>query len=319
MVQKAHLLPPIKTLLKDSWKTFKGSVLNLFILHLVGFAVILGVGILGVLLSLPLGLLAIISGAQAGKLTPAIISSIGTLGILVLIIILVFIVIGHAIHAANTLFVGKYQSKPAFGKTLKKSLGYVLPLILLGIVSFFMVTGGYFLLIIPGIFFAILFSFAPYEIILNNQGVLSSLRRSMSIVLAHFWGVVTRLLLWVIIVIAFAFLPAVLGGRGAGMSGLSFIINTCLGWFGVCYHIALYKQATKNFDPKKGDKLLWPVIAGVIGWVVGIIMITALSSAIFLAVMGAIQKGKAKPKALPPYQVQQVPNTAPLQGSSSAY
>lgn len=313
--KKRQELPPIQALFGDSWKAFKGSVLNLLILNLVGFGIFIGLFIVGVIISIPLGVYSIATAAKTSEMGTALYSSLGALGIIILILIVIAIIISLAIHAASTLFVGKYKEKPAFGKTFKASFKYILPLFLVGLLTGFITAGGYFLFVIPGIFFALLFSFAPYEIILNNQGVLSSLRRSSKIVLSNFWRILTRLILWVIIVILVAFLLGILSGRnaaaGAGLSGLSFFVNIALGWFGICYHITLYKQATKDFDPKKGTNLLWLLIVGIVGWIVGIIIMVALSSAIFLAISGAIQKGKIKPNANPTLKVQTLNNSTP--------
>lgn len=320
MAQKTlNTLPSVQTLFSDSWKTFKGSVLNLFILYLVTFGIIAGLGIIGIIASLPLGVVTIISGMSAGKLTPAIISSFWTLGFLLLVFIIMFTIMGYAIHAASILFVGKYATKPAFGKTFKSGFRFILSLFLVGLLSGFVIAGGYFLFVIPGIFFAILFSFAPYEIVLNNQGVLAAMRRSSRIVLSNFWGILTRLILWVIVVMVVAFLPGILSGRntaaGAGLSGLSFFVNIALGWFGICYSVTLYKQACRGLETDKGTKLLWPVLVGIVGWVVGIIMIIALTSVIIL-VIANIAKTNAKPKPYQMYQGQQNPSYAPWQPST---
>lgn len=323
MAQKIpNTLPPMQTLFSDSWKAFKKSVLNLFILYLVVFGLGAGIGIAGIILSLPLGILAFFSGVQDGKLTPAVISSLGALGILLFIVVIIFIVLCYAAHAASTLFIGGYASKPAFGKTFKKSFRYVLPLMLVGFLSGLITAGGYFLFIIPGFFFSFLFSFAAYEVILNNQGAVSAMKRSARIVLTHFWGVLARIILWVIIVMVISFIPGLLAGNStsaqASVSGLSFFVNILMGWYGICYSITLYKQASKGLEADKGISLLWPVILSIVGWVVGIVLIIALFSVIILAAGNLVQKNKDLKK----YQInqgQQLPGYAPWKsGTSSA-
>lgn len=308
MAKKSPALPSIQILFHDSWSAFKGSVLNLLILDLVSFGIWLGLIIIGVLISLPFLIFPIQAAIKSNSFNPA---AFGGAGVVLLLLIVTLTIVGLAIHAATILFVGKYTSKPEFGKTFKSGFKFILPLFLVSILSGFIIMGGYFLFIIPGIFFAILFCFAPYEVVLNGQGVLSSLKRSSRIVLSNFWAIFARFVLWIIIVMVVSFLPGILSGRnaaaGASLSGLSFFVNIFMGWFGICYFLTLYKQASRGFETDKGTRLLWPVVTAVVGWIVGIVMLVTLSSVILFAVSSMMQKS-AKPKTYPMYQVQQAPS-----------
>lgn len=304
---KAPALPSIQILFSDSWKTFKGSVLNLLILNLVSFGIFLGIIIAGVLISLPFIIFPLQEALKSKSFNPA---AFGGIGIILLVVIIACIIVGLAVHAASVLFVGKYSSKPTFGKTFKGSFQFVLPLFLVGIVSSFIVLGGYMLLVIPGIFFALLFMFAPYEIILNHQGIVSALKRSARIVLGNFWGILGRLLLWVIIIMIAAFLPGILSERsaaaGAGLSGISFFVNIFLGWFGICYSLTLYKQAARGLESDKGINLLWPLLTAIVGWVIGIVMIIALTATLVLFISNVVHEQEMKQKSQRTFQLNQM-------------
>lgn len=301
MFMAKQTLPPIKVLFKDSWETFKGSVLNLFIINAVTFAVIIGLFLAAVLIALPFGVFSIFNAISAKTLTPAFYSSLGVIGLIFLVLIVIFVVIGLAVQAASILVTANYKSKPKAIESIKKGLEFAWRLFLTGLVMGFIVSGGYFLFLIPGIFFAVIFSFSFYEVVLNKQGVLSAMRRSSQIVLSSFWGIFGRLALWVLIVIGISLIPQILNGASRSAAGgglwtlISSILNVLVGWYGVCYSINLYKQASRGMESAKGNRLMWPLVTAIVGWVVGIFMIIALS-ALAITLLATLAKSQAQKK-----------------------
>lgn len=279
-------LPSISALFKESWETLKGSALNLFILYLISFGLFLGIFMIGLITAIPLGLFSIMSAFSSNEFNPAaLIASLGTLGIVILILIIVGYVINLAMNAAVIMAVADYKNKPSAGALFKKGFSFVLPLFLANILLTFIIGGGYFLLIIPGIVFAIALSFTLFEIVLQKKSVLDAMRRSMGIVFSNFWGILGRMLLFIILVIVIIFIPQIISTTSkdssvaAGFGFLSFFIQIGIGWFGTAYFITLYKQASAASSNKTG-KLLLPSILAVIGWIIGIVMVIAITAAI---------------------------------------
>lgn len=277
----SNQLPPIKTLFSDTWTAFKGSVLNLFILAVISLVFWAAIAVVAFFLAIPFGGLALFSAFQGGTPNPAVIlASLSSLGLIFFLAVIAFVIISLIIQAASILVAGGYKNKPSIGDVLKKGLSKVLPLFLVGFVTGFIVMGGFFLFVVPGIFFAILFSFVGYEIVLNNQGIISSVKRSMRIVIANFWGILGRILLLWVVLLAIYILPSMIFSSSDTASAIwsffSIFINLLVGWYSLCYSVTLYKQASAGLESDKGSKLLWPLLAAVVGWIVGIIFISAI-------------------------------------------
>lgn len=304
-------LPPLHDLFTDSWRMFKGSLLNVFLINIIAFGIYIALIIVGVLIALPFGLFSFFNAMANNKLTPESLSSLGVLGLIIFVLIIAFIIISYVIQAATIMVVANYKNKPKLGKTLRQSFSYVLPLFLVGIVTGFISAGGYFLLIIPGLLIQILFAFVMYEIVLSKKGVLSSIRHSMGIVMAHFWGVLGRILLWICIVLAISILPNVVMSRGGGeLSFIFTIINVLVGWYGISYSITLYEQARHGQEHTE-KKLLWPLLVGILGWIVAIVIISTLISVLPGVISSISKESKKTNTSTPVYQMDAMPSSSP--------
>lgn len=87
------------------------------------------------------------------------------------------------------------QEKPDLQKTYKESWssfwGYVFVSILVGLITI----GGFLLLIIPGIIFAVWFSFAVYFVVLQNKKTIEALKESKQLVTGYWWATLWR---WIV-------------------------------------------------------------------------------------------------------------------------
>lgn len=292
---KTQNLPPLNVLFSDSWEMFKGSLLNLLILTVIAIVVYVGLFVVGLLLALPLGAISIFSAIQSQELSPAFFSSLGGLGIVLGVFMIAAVIISFAFQAATLLIVSGYKEKPHAGNMLKRGFSFVLPLFLASIVMGFIVTGGYFLFIIPGILFYVALYFVMYEIVLNKRGVLSACRRSIGIVFANFWGLLGRVLLLTLIVFGISFIPGmVIGASGSDTlqalwSIFSSVISVLVSWYSISYGVTLYNQAEKAAPDNKTGKLLWPVLTAIVGWILGIVMIAGMLWFIFSFIIPQIQ------------------------------
>lgn len=99
--------------------------------------------------------------------------------------------------------------KSAYGMALKSFWRYIL----LGLVSVVLVTLGFLFLIVPGIIVSVWIVFAYFILLLEDEGIVASLKKSREYVRGHCWGVFIRLAvlsLSVILVFALQLLSAFL-------------------------------------------------------------------------------------------------------------
>ncbi len=78
----------------------------------------------------------------------------------------------------------------------KKSLSLALPSFVVILLSTVITIGGLILLVIPGIYLAIAYSFSQYALFADNKRGMEALRASKFYVKGHWWGVVGRTLLF---------------------------------------------------------------------------------------------------------------------------
>lgn len=288
-------LPPLKTLFEDSFEMFKGSLLNVFILMVISVVIFVVLLVVAVIIAIPLGLLSIFSSIQANALTPTFLASLGGLGVIAGIFIVLSVIISIALQAATILVVANYKHQPEIGKSIRQGFSLVAPLFLASLLYGFIIAGGYFLFIIPGILFQIALYFVSYEIVLNKKGVIASGKRSMGIVFANFWGVLGRVLLLIVVVYAINFIPGIIAGSSGSemLQGIVSLFTSVLGvlvsFYSMSYAITLYRQAEKATPADKTGKLLWPILAAAIGWIVGIIFTIGILYAVFTVLIPSIQ------------------------------
>lgn len=290
---QAKHMPSIGDLFSESWDTFKKSWLHLFVFILVAYFVLLLVVGVGVLLVVLTGAGAGLS-AQANNFALsggfAIIAGVGGLAFLV------FIIVWSLIVTAGEALIVSENGQISLDATIKKSVQFILPLFLTGIVGGFIIIGGYFAFVIPGIILTIFLYFYLFEVVLDNKKGLDGLRSSISIVSQNFWGIFGRLLLLLLVFFAIEVVFAIIGGvsvlvptllfgKDSIVGGLlyifvqivSYIVGTVLGFYIISYYYTLYRHAKDAAVEKKGS-LLWPMIIGIIGWVLAILIISAIWS-----------------------------------------
>ncbi len=320
-----HTLPTISNLFAESWTTFKKSALNLFIINVIGITIYVILFFAALFISLPFGVFSIFNAVTTKTLSMATLSSLSVIGVIFLISCIVAILVGYAIQAASILVVGHVKAKQEIGTVIKKGFSHVWKLFLASLLTGFIIAGGYFLFILPGIFFSIIFLFTYYEIVLNGQGVLSSMRRSSKIVLSNFWGILGRIVILYVALFGITLIPQLFLMTGTNQelssifSLLTFVINICVGWYAICYVITLYKHASQGYEQDKGSKLLWSVVVGIVGWIVGIVIILCIAFVSYMLITSSLEKTKQK-KTYQIYEIESVfPSSASLQmGTPSA-
>lgn len=92
------------------------------------------------------------------------------------------------------------DGKPDLSEALALSVHKFLPLIAMYILFYLIVIFGTVLLIIPGIFLSLKLAYSQYFILLDNKGVIESLRLSWLIVKGNWWRTLALALIWGIII-----------------------------------------------------------------------------------------------------------------------
>jgi hypothetical protein len=285
-------LPSIQTLFVDSWHLFLKSLLNLFLFNLIGYVAIFALIMIAVVVvGVGAGLFGVLNSGSSDQIT----SVLTTLALPAMLLLLVFtvaiIVLALITQIGSIIILTNGNSQESLSVVFKKSLNFVWPAFLMGLVTSFIVWGSSFLLLIPGIVFGIFFAFSMFVLVTHNAGPLNALRTSMGLVKQNFWGIVGRLLLIFTLTILLQLLV-----QG---SVISLIINVVLGWFSMAYLASLYKQAS-SVSGNQTASLKLPLMVSLIGWVIGGFV---LSSMIYWMVNYGLQDGFKK---LPTMQDQQM-------------
>lgn len=185
------------------------------------------------------------------------------------------------------------EGKTPLGTTLRRGLGLVIPLTIVNLLTFFLTFGALFVFVLPALLFYFLFSFVQFEVVLNNQRWISSIKRSVSIVSGHFGAILIRLIVLFLIYLGYVIITSLLNKIGPDVAIfvgiLSFILNLLLGWFSLAYMITLYKQARAGIKQENAKGILWIWVIAVLGWIIAAFLFFAsykvLSSGILNQVM----------------------------------
>lgn len=76
----------------------------------------------------------------------------------------------------------------------KKGISLILPFFWIIILSFLVLTGSFYFLIIPGLIISIYLILTPYTLVFEDQKGLNSLLRSFQLIRGNWWGVLWRIL-----------------------------------------------------------------------------------------------------------------------------
>ena len=85
------------------------------------------------------------------------------------------------------LGIRRAQEKDTPVSTLWEPYSHFIPLIVMLVLMCGLITAGFFLLILPGIYLAVAYSFAPYLIVEKNMGVWEALETSRKAITTYWW------------------------------------------------------------------------------------------------------------------------------------
>ena len=293
--------PSLSILFTDSWKNFKNSVLPLFLFSLlcIGISLIAVIILILVLGISGVGVGALISSKNLGLET--IIPLIMGAGVILVLFFIIMLILGTAFQIGNLLIVAENNKKTHLKKILRSSLTLVIPLLLTGFISFILIMGGLFFLVLPAIFVGFLLCFVNYEVVFNNKRYLQALSSSATLVLNNFWEILGRLILLMAIGVALGLLPVLV--HSDELSGvvifISVIARVLFSWFSACYMYQLYKQASARSQVAKSRVLWWVWTISLLGWavvvIIGIIVFQFIASGGASKIFQDLQKSSPLP------------------------
>ncbi|MBA3723719.1 MAG: hypothetical protein H0W89_02365 [Candidatus Levybacteria bacterium] len=262
---------------KESWQLFKQTFLSYLKLIGIGIVLLIGLIILGLIIVTPLTIS--LGGAMPGFFSnPSPLQIIGLILMVVLgigsaavfIIFFLFLSIGGIFIIAN-------QKRLSVGELFTRAKPLIVPYLFASVTVGFVTTGGWFVLIIPGLLFSLFFIFVSYIVVLEKKRGIAALKRSYALVKANFWKVVGRILIIQVIIFAGSYLFETLAEQNDIFGLFSFIFSIVAGWFTQVYMYLLYKQLAADAYPAQVN-LRWIWITAVIGWLLAIGLIMALGT-----------------------------------------
>jgi len=210
----------IRDLFKKSWELYKTRWWKMLLMALVG-----GLG------SMVLGAIFGIGAFTTLSLGHTINFSLTTL-LVGLVGALLLIILNLWIQLALMYMIKEEYAKAGMWDTLmmvwNKMTGYAWVAILTGLV----VCGGFILLIIPGIIFAIWFAFSKYAFVVDDTHGKAALKHSKELVRGYWWPVLGRICLIVVVAILVSMLTRI-----------GFFINTLVvAPFSILYLYIIYED-----------------------------------------------------------------------------
>lgn len=275
-------LSSIQKLVQDSWELFqKTAIVYCKLLGLAIAFLFLG-GLIGVLIILPLSFTAF-SAPHFNN-----ISQLAPFPSILLIILLVWsilylitlIIIG-LIFPIVSIYVFDGRNISSIFDLIKQSKRYLLPYFLTSLLSVFLIFGGIFVFVIPGIIIAIFFAFVGYEVVLEDKTGRTALKSSYYLVKSNFWEVILRAAVLQIGLVLISTILTQLAGANWLLNLVKFLFSIFSVWYARAYFYLLYKQLRARTTKTSPLSLVWIWIVSGIGWVLILIIGTAFSIGVF--------------------------------------
>ena len=155
------------------------------------------------------------------------------------------------------------------------------PYLWLSALSGLVVAGGFVMAVVPGIIFAIWFSFSIYAFLIDGKRGLEALLKSKEYVVGYFWPVFGRLLMLLVVALPFLMFMSFVAKSDFEVNAVTLFFQAFFTPFALCYSFILYSQL-KNLKPdvaanpvavKKG----FYIFSAVLGILAGVaLLVTAL-------------------------------------------
>lgn len=284
---RVSAFPSVKELFIKSWDVFTASWYKQLALNVVSFFLITLISVVASVVFFALNIRNVSQLNSTPQNFASILSSVppsvwvsGAV-ILIVWIVLVWFVSAASLAAQMLIVQAAYKGetvglREAFALGLRKSL----PLFVLYFFTGLLVWGGLWLLFIPGMVISIYLSYSIYMLLLENKGVVESMRESVRIVKANFWALMGRSVVLILILYGIQIVLAIVANQvqNAGMeTGLTTVANLVVQFFSqyyaIAYSMVLFNFAREASSNAKSASLKPMVITSVLGWVLGILVL----------------------------------------------
>lgn len=193
------------------------------------------------------------------------------------------------------------EEKIGIGESFRRGWHKIISLVWVGILVGFITMGGYMLLIVPGIIFAIWFTFSTYVLVSEDRRGMNALFRSKQLVAGYWWKVLWRfsvigLLIFLFYLALFGIIIIFLSLPLANwvQSAINIIPTLFITPFSFAFGFLLYEDLKKQkaqvvFEPpKRGTKIKF-VLIGILGF---LLILAILASIIFVSLGGPREKAQ---------------------------
>jgi len=226
-------LPSVRNLLSRSWELYRANAKKFLIILVVPFVV----SLVASLLLRPLDDPSVVFPDSLGLLVAGLLLNI----IAAIVTIIAEIAIIYSID----------DPAKSASEAFRKGLSRFFPFIWVGILTALAVLGGFILLIIPGLIFAVWFSFSYFVLLFEDRRGIAALKQSKHYVQGYFWQVVGRTLALLIVVVITVIVVGLIGSL-FGSSG-STILQSLATFLIVPLALAYYYWLYQAIRAAKGD------------------------------------------------------------------
>lgn len=258
--------PTLKNLLQESWEVFKAKIKPLVILSVIqSFAY---AGIFAVIFATSLAMIVPFGAIDltAGTNVLDLLYNIGWqvwFGLFAMFLAL--ITMGIFFQSASILIIDRTIS---IQDSLRTAFKYLLTLLSSTLIVLFIVLGGLFLLLIPGIILAFYLMFTPFEIILENKKALEAIKTSVALVKSNAKEVLLKMVIWmVIIMLVSAGLDKLLSDPNEPSILYQFAMYL-IGLFNTIFLYKLYKTVKNTAGNVAPSSLKGIVAVSLLGWLI---------------------------------------------------
>lgn len=238
-------LTPFGELFRKSWGIYKQKLTTLLALLAIPY-------VLNVIVSLSSEKAATINKTAVDGVfvfNPAMLRSTSIVVVLAIASALISLWVSAAIIKA----INSPDSTPNPSELLTKSAKYILPYLLVVVLTGLAVLGGLILLIIPGIIFAVWFAFSNYTLVLEDKRSIEAMKASKALVKGRWGDVFVRFLLLMLSLIGISIVASLV--LSLFPAALYSVLNGALSSFfmtpfSLIFGYLLYKDLKNHHAPK---------------------------------------------------------------------
>lgn len=313
--------------LQKSWTLFKSAWKMVLALQAAGCAIgcLLSAVvflIVGVLITLGgLSLTQLFGKGELGSLpavTPAFPIALGVLIVVLIVAYCIALAIESLVFQNATIHALFHaDDHPTFGESVKRGYQTSWKAFFYTFIAVFLVSGGLWLFMIPGMIIGLFLTFSLYVIVYENKGPFAAIRRSYELVRADPWLTLGHVVILGLIGAGIGFfsklcvqllsIPFIaLGDEGQTLGVIALfpfnmaqsLLTIVVGWYGMAFYVVLYRYLVKKLETqaKATYRTFWMWIVAIVGWIFFALMASLIGYAIVTYAAKRASEAKQKPQ-----------------------